>query len=55
MTDAASHIPREIRDVLDELRRRIRKYVLIEGVSAVPAAVATIAAPNEGRTHAEPS
>lgn len=37
MTDASPHIPREIRDVLDELRRRIRKYVLIEGISAVVA------------------
>jgi len=37
MTDASSHIPREIRDVLDQLRRRIRKYLLIEGVSGVVA------------------
>ena len=37
MTDASFEIPRDIRDVLDELRRRIRKYVLIEGVSAVVA------------------
>src|SRR5690606_4272413 len=37
MTDAPFDIPREIRDVLDDLRRRIRKYVIIEGVSAVVA------------------
>lgn len=37
MTDAAFDIPPEIRDVLDDLRRRIRKYVFIEGLSAVVA------------------
>ncbi|MFO1092016.1 MAG: hypothetical protein U0992_01700 [Planctomycetaceae bacterium] len=37
MTDAPLELPREIRDVLDGLRQRIRKYVLIEGTSAVVA------------------
>lgn len=35
MTDGRFDIPREIQDVLDRLRDRIRKYVLIEGISAV--------------------
>lgn len=37
MTDAPLDLPREIREVLDGLRQRIRKYVLIEGTSAVVA------------------
>ena len=44
MTERSSHdrLPAEVRDVLDDLRGRIRRYVLIEGVSLVLVVLAAL-------------